>query len=194
MAAKFFLVTSDPYFHSPVRDGVTSAIVVAEASADAKALMESLHGDTVRWANATYTEFGAGADLAGWSLRVQVLHPTDTAGAAVTVTDVTVTGAAAATVDSIAALAVIALNAAGPMASASYNSSTNILTVAETTDGLGDQRVVASFTPPGTESKSIPGFLGAITHEGASGAALKVALAADTYTVPSLNGAFKQAA
>lgn len=182
-----YVVTFDPSVNVGSRNKVQGAVVVANSVADAKALLDSKYGSDldVSWENATYTAFAAGADLAGWSLRVQVRDATG----AVVKADCTVVGAAAATVDTIAALMVIALNASGFIAGSAYNAGTNVLTVAQTTDNLGDQRVVVEFWPPvGTlgQKVSIPGFIGAITQQGLSNAALAVALAADAYTVPAV--------
>lgn len=182
-----YVVTFDPSVNVGSRNGVQGAVVVANNVADAKALLDAKHGGDldVNWDNATYTAFAAGADLEGWSLRVQVRDATG----AVVAADCTVVGAPAATVDTIAALMVTALNATAPIAGAAYNAGTNVLKVAETTDNLGDQRVVVEFWPPvGTlgQKVSVPGFIGAITHQGLSNAALSVALAADAYTVPAV--------
>lgn len=190
MSAHKYAASFDPSINVPDRNGVRGAIVVAESTADAKALLQALHADEVTggWANATFTEMAAAADMAGWNLRVQVLKVSDGSVTA----DVTVTGAAAATVDTIAALMVIALNATTPIANAAYNSGTNVLTVAGTADNLGDHRVYAFMAPPGS-SVSVPGFVGAITDEGSAGAALTVALAADAYTVPKVTAKFANA-
>ena len=135
------------------------------------------------WANATATALAAGADLQGWRLRVAII------GAAV---DVTVTGAAAATVDSIGALAVTALNATAAIAGAAYNSSTNVLTIAETTDALGNKSVLAELYPPtggsfGNPTVAIPSFVSTVVHNGSSGAALKCTLVAST--IPTIAAA-----
>jgi hypothetical protein len=161
--------------------------VVAETTDDAKAILKSLYGDVVDagWDNATYTEMAAAADLEAWTARAIVTKANGDVAA-----DVTVTGAAAATVDTIAALLVTALNATSAISNASYNSSTNVLTVAGTSDGIGDGHFYLAFSPPGS-SVAIPGFVGSHTEGGSAGAALSAPLAADTYTVPSVTMQFK---
>lgn len=119
-------------------------------------------------------------------------------------------------VSSLANLMVTALNGAGiGISGAAYNASTDLLTVAAASDNLGNYIFDAAFFPPprgsssvpagddqeadfyqpGTnfnvgvdvnESFPIPGFVGAITDGGSAGAALTVALVADTYTIPTL--------
>lgn len=187
MAAKYFSVAlSDASVNGTARNGVKSAVVVAETAADAKAALRSLHGDVV-WSQAVATELAAAADLEGWKLRIEVIDPTEGVKA-----DITVTGVASATVDSIAALAVTALNDTS-INGAAYNSTTNVLKVAETTDALGDNEVNVWFYPPGEQVASVPGFIGTITHKGSGSAALTVALAADTYTVPKITAQYKDA-
>lgn len=87
--------------------------------------------------------------------------------------------------DSFAAAAVTAIDAVAGF-TPSYDASTNVLTVAAAGDSLGDQRVDAEFydaTQP--DRTAVPGLLGTITDEGASGAALTIAFAADAYSLPS---------
>jgi hypothetical protein len=107
--------------------------------------------------------------------------------------DVTVVGAANATVDTLAAAAVTALNSSGNIAGAAYNAGTNVLTVAAGSDALGDNIVVAAFIPSGAgEFVSIPGFVVSKVDNGVSSAALTVTLAADGYTVPKVVGKFRR--
>lgn len=188
MAATPFVVSNTSYLRTPRRNAFHSAVVVAENSTDALAVLQSLYADTALWgASATATAMIAGADLAGWKLRINIQSAILTL-----LGSVEVTGAASATVDSIAALAVTALNAAGlGIANASYNAGTNVLTVAGAADNKGACKMEILFYPPNSEVKSIPGFVGAITHGGATGAALTVQLATDAYTVPGLTAKLK---
>jgi hypothetical protein len=176
------------------RNGVKGALVFAATSADALALLQAEYGDDMDsgWANATVTQIAAGADLAGWSLRVQVLNSTGSVVSA----DCTVVGAAAATIDTIAALMVTALNATAPIAGAAYNAGTQVLKVAETTDNLGDHRVVVEFWPPvGTlgQKSNVAGFVASKVDVGLANAALSVTFVADAYTVPAVTDMFKAA-
>ena len=186
MTASGFVVTLDPQSGAYVRGGVQGAVVWANTSADAKAILKAQFGDDMdsSWDNATYTAMARGADLAGWSMRCQVINVSNVVKA-----DVTVVGAAAATVDTIAALMATALSAITATTNAAYNSSTNVFTAAGTADALGDGRLIVEFWPPvGATGKkvTIPGFVGAITQAGSNGAALTVQLATDAYTVPGL--------
>lgn len=168
--------------------GGNAAVVFAENAADAKAMAASqFDGDSnALWGAATATEIAAAADFEGWRLRVAILGQENPI-------DITVEGAASATVDSIAALMVTALNATTEIAGAAYNSSTQVLKVAETTDGLGDQQILVEFLPPDTlpGAQPIPGFVSTIVDGGASGDALTVTLGADARGKPKFFGAFK---
>ena len=140
------------------------------------------------WAGATATAIAAGADLEGWRLRVLV----DNVTTGVDLYDVTVTGAAAATVDSIAALMVTALEAAGGAdLTPSYDSDTNVLTVAAIADDIGDHRLTVQFLPPiatyGRPDYAFPSFVSTIVDEGIAGAVLTVLLVQST--IPSVSAA-----
>lgn len=190
MAASTFLVKQDPTAAGSRVNGVNGMVIVAETAADAKAIAQSKFGNDSNflWANATATAAAATADMAGYTLNIKIISP---AGA--TVVNVTVTGAASATLDSIGALAVTALNATAPIAGAAYAS--NSLKVAETTDNLGDHRLVVTFAPPVATyevPKHIPGLIGSLTHQGIVAAVLTVPFAADGYTVPNIVGLLTQ--
>lgn len=94
-----------------------------------------------------------------------------------------------ATLDSVAAGLVIALNATSEIAGAAYNASTQALRVADTTDVLGDHRVYPYFIPVGADPNEligVPGLIVSITQQGVASAALSVTLAADNYVIPSV--------
>jgi len=157
-----------------LKAGHDQLIVVAESSADAKQVAKAYMGlpSDAAWAAATVTEITEGTDLADWRARVTVK---DTGG--VIVEQVTVTGVTVADFDSIAALLVTALNATSSIAGAAY--STPNLTIAETTDTLGDHTVEVAMLPPITWDDpeiAIAGLFGTITHEGVAGAALAVVM------------------
>jgi len=151
-----------------------SAIVVAKAADEAllvaQAFME-IPSDAA-WAGATATLLADAGDLAGWRCKINI----SLAGS--TVEEVTVTGVTVADFDSIAALLVTALNATASIAGAAY--ATPVLTVAETTDSLGDHTITVELLPPLTgwsdTTIAFPDFRTTIVHEGASGAALKATL------------------
>lgn len=103
--------------------------------------------------------------------------------------DQTVTGAAAATVDAIAALMATALNAdpSGLVANAAYNSGTNVLTCAGAADNLGAYSASVEFyAAGGADSIPIPGFLVSKSDGGSTGSAVTATLVADSYTVPQV--------
>lgn len=161
---------------STLVEGKDAAVVVADSAADAKQILKAYLGlpSDSAWAAATVTEItdGGVTDLAGWRARITIK---DTVGAVVE--QVTVTGVTVADFDSIGALLVTALNGTTSIAGAAY--ATPNLTIAETTDGLGDHTVEVAFLPPTTWDDpeiSLAALFGTITHEGASGAALAVVM------------------
>ena len=107
-------------------------------------------------------------------------------GAAPNAVDVSYTGIASDTVDLIGTALAVALNATVPIAGAAYVGGTNVLTIAQTTDNLGDRSVEIEITPPGCVAP-IGGtfFYTALTHRGAVGAALSVNLT-DSAAIPKL--------
>ena len=214
-------------------NGVDTAVVFANNSADAKAIAEASFAKSTPapWAAATPLLAAAAGDMAGWKLRVRLTAPAAAAydpahtystndkvlwtdgqtyksisgstgiappdkahwslvlGVGQPAVDQTVTGAAAATVDSIAALMVTALNAdpSGLIAAASYDATGNVLTLAETTDDIGNYTAsVEMYAAGSSENVPIPGFVTAITHQGSAGAHLTATLAADSYTIPKV--------
>jgi hypothetical protein len=171
-----YLVTLPVTAKTQLENGVDAFLVWAEDGADAKALAKAqADGDAsdAAWAAATATAAAAGADLENWRLQIKI------SGGTVNET-FTVAGAAAATVDTIGDLMVIALNANPTIANAAY--ATPNLTISSIADGIGDHTVKAYWLPPLSASDwedptvSIPGFLGAIVHEGIAGAVLTLAL------------------
>ena len=157
-----------------LNEGKDTAIVIAESTAEAKLVMKAHTGlpSDEAWAAATVSQVSEGTDLADWRAKISIY---DT-GAALVET-VTVTGVTVADFDSIGALLATALNLTSSIAGAAY--ATPNLTVAETTDTLGDHTVVVEFLPPITwddPTIPFPSFWGTITHEGAGGDALAVVL------------------
>jgi len=155
-----------------LHDGKDAFVVFAANAADAKAIAASyVQGDVNAQLSslATVTEIAAGADMEGWRLRVFIQD-------APTPVDVTVTGAAAETVDDLGDAMVIALNADSQIANAAY--ATPNLTIAGVADALGDKTVTVEMLPPVTyaDPQPIPTFIGTITDGGIAAAALAVAL------------------
>lgn len=191
MTASAFVVTIDGSVEGRgLRNGVDTAVVWANDATDAKAIAEATfaYDQPAVWANATATAVAAATNMLGWHLHVKV---TDNA-TGLAVVDVTVVGAGSDdTIDEIAALAVTALNATAPIAGAAYNSSTQVLKVAETTDGLGDNFLTVEWYPAGAaQNVAIPGFLVSKVDGGAAGDALTATFPADAYTVPAVIAKF----
>jgi hypothetical protein len=169
------------------------AMVVFAANADTAKQMAAAKYDSdgAAWINdATATEIVAGANWVGWTFRVAILGGfgagSDEPRAVSVVGDATND-----TIDEIAAALVVALNALDGIANASYNGTTNVLTIAAIADGLGDQEVAVDITPPNGKS-SIAALVGTIVDGGIAGAALTVALPADGAVVPSVLAPVKQ--
>ena len=176
MAELFYHVALDADAQTHLTNGKDKLIVAAESSAEAllvaKAYM-NLPSDEA-WAAATATALTHVTDLAGWRLRIQV----DTAAGA-SVADVTVTAVTVGDFDSIAALAVIALNATDDIAASSYATLTLTIASGGGGDDLGDHVVTVEFLPPITWDDytiPFPSMVGTITDEGAANAALTVVL------------------
>jgi hypothetical protein len=158
-------------------------VVFAADAAGAKAVAKALYdGDSdSMWDGATVTAIAAAADLEGWTLRLRLYD----VGAREPAVDVSVVGAASDTFDLVAADAVTALNALPSIANAAYNSTTNVLTVAGSADGLGDHTLVAEWIPPWGVSAFTP-FLGTIVDGGVAAADVTLALPADATAVPDM--------
>jgi hypothetical protein len=193
MASKPYLVELPVASTGPTVDRVNALVMWAEDATDAKALAKAYRtGDSdAAWAAATVTQIVAGASYVGWRLRVVVANPTTLA----VVGDVTVTGAAAATVDDIGDLMAAALIAADiGCDNAAY--ATPNLTISSIADGLGDHIVTVEFLPPVAwlgYDVPIPSLVGAIVDEGAAAAALTVALV-PAHEVPNIAAAYQKRA
>lgn len=189
MAATKYIVCFNPNMAVGSRNGVKSAIVVAESSADAiDALQARFGGDSdAAWEGATATAIAAGSNWLGWTLRCEIVKPDGTV-----LVDVSVVGAGSDdSFDEIAALMVIALNATAALANAAYNSSTQVLSVAGAGDGKGDHELNVWFYPAGERVVSLPGAFGSIVDGGSAGSALTFTFAADAYAVPAITGTFR---
>lgn len=154
-----------------------------DATAAKEAAASMYPGDGTVWTtDGTATLIAAASDWVGWTFRIVVG----------TVVDVTFVGTATDnTMDEIAAALVILLNATTPISNSSYNSSTNVLTVAAIADGLGDKKLYVTVTPPGADS-GMPSFVGTVVDGGIAGAVLTVVLPADAAVIPSVPVQLKQ--
>ena len=165
--------------------GANACVVEAASATIAKQMAASIMKcEGSAWiTNGTATEITVAADWVGWTVDIVISGGVGHVSFVGTATD--------NTMDKIAAQLVTKLNALSLIAGAAYNTSTNTLTVAETTDGLGDHTIYVSIIPPNGVG-SVAGLVGAITHGGLSGAALSVILPLDAAVIPSVPVYLKQ--
>lgn len=178
--ASAFLVTLPLLGGMTLKDGCDSVIVWAEDATQAKSMASVAMSNDVpalAWTAATATALVVNTELEGWTMTINLrdnLTP-------FTEKIATFVGLNAATIDTIGTGIAAALVAAG-VAGAAYNTGTNVLTIVETTDAMGDWHISAKITPPaaltGTNlfltedgDAGVAGIIGAITAEGASGIA-----------------------
>lgn len=176
-----------------LRNGADAMVVFAASGAIAKeAAAAKFDGDGAAWANdGTATEIVAATDWAGWTFKVAILGGFGT-GSTDPVSVTVVADATTNTIDEVGAALVTALNAIDGIAGAAYDSTTQVLKIAETTDGLGDQAVAVTITPP-AGAGPVPSLVGTIVDEGASGAVLSVVLPADAAVIPLVAATLVQA-
>ncbi len=170
-----------------LKNGHNVMTVFAEDGDDAIACAGGQHDADGAWSGATATEIDVGANLApvtdaqgitrNYVLDVLIAGDDTTAAFKHTC------GAAETYAGAFAAMVVL-LNLHADIAGAAFGG--NVLTVAETTDGIGDHAVTIAFSFGGV---AIPSFLGAVTDEGAAGAALSVATNASV-EIPKVIGAY----
>ena len=187
MAASAFLVTLPLKGGMSLKGGNDSVIVWAEDAATAKSLASMAMSNDVpkaAWTNATATALVVGNEMEGWTYTINLRDPV-TPFTEVSVSHVATTGQS---VDAIAAALVTLLNATAPIAGAAY--ATPALTIAQTTDGIGDWFAEVLVTPPnsltstsliiagetGAVNAVDAGFASSLVSEGAAGAAITVNL------------------
>lgn len=176
-----------------LNDGMNAFLVVAENTTDALAIVQAERTGDSGYDSATITGVGVGGaisvngTLLGWRCII------------------TITGSgvdkfefefgAGADINDIGTTMASTINSLSPnIANASYDAATNILTVAGTLDNMGNQTVTCRFFSPRafvgntqiTQDVVIPGFVVAIVHQGAVGAALTIQFPADTYVKPQV--------
>jgi hypothetical protein len=177
----------------PLKCGMTlkgdndSVIVWAEDAAMAKSLASAaMAGDVpaAAWSDATATALVTGTELEGWVFTINLTDNNDPTS----VISVSYTGANSSTVDTAGAALVTALNATA-INGAAYNSTSNVLTIVETTDGMGDWLIECIAKPPGSAystsllgfgetDRGVSGIFTSLDAVGASGAARTVTLVA----------------
>jgi hypothetical protein len=160
-------------------NGHNALLLEAQDAVDARSLVDALtqnHAAAGAWTDATIVEVTEGdlSPVVNPHGGAEVAYSLTVTIAGGTVNDAFVVTAVAG--ESFAALMekmVTALNAHASIAAADWISPD--LTVAETTDNLGDHTVTASFKFGDQEVESI---IGTITDGGAAGASLEVAMSA----------------
>lgn len=165
-----------------------AAVTLAAGSGTKYAAATTAHATmTVQSSTATTIVFAA--LTAGSAGNALTTTETLTNGSFATVT--LAQGADGATIDALGEELVTLLNAslgtdgAAHVTHAAYVASTHTLTAAGTADNLGDHTLLVEVFPPGSARASIVSFVGSITHQGSSGAALTVVLVAAN-PIPSI--------
>jgi hypothetical protein len=163
--------------------GDSHVVFAADATGAREAVAARFGDDSNSFWNDTnavnVTELVADADLEGWVFAIKLYNTTDRLPAE----QVSVTGGAGDAPDDVAAALVTALNATGSIANASYNDTSNTLTVAGAGDGIGDWTFSITAVPPWGET-TVDSLFGTLTDEGASGDALTVVMPGDSDTLP----------
>lgn len=183
-----FLVAASQEAATRRIDGVDTMVVFAADASTAKKMAQARYtGDSdAVWNQATVTEIVAAANWIGWEFHVQLLNPMREVVADVTLV---ATGTGQDTMDEIGAALVTLLNATDDIANASYNSSTNVLTIAGAGDALGDHTAIVTIKPPAAQNRgdvNISDLVGAIVHQGSSSSAVTVGLPADAAVIPQV--------
>lgn len=189
--AGFHIVTLGEFGTSGAtfNNGHDSVLVWAEDVAQAKSLASAALGSdpsNEAWQNADVYSLSSvgGNELNGWVFTINL---TDNQSP-FTLISVSVTGAAGQNIDNIGTALAAALNAT-VINGAAYVGASNILTIVETTDSMGDWHIDMMANPPSIipipssslyrfrdPSTRITGMFGAITAPGASGIARTVTL------------------
>lgn len=195
--ASAFLVTL------PIKGGMTlkgdndSVIVWAEDATMAKSLASAaLAGDVpaAAWADATATALVTGTELEGWTFTINLtdnLTPFTELSVSYTATNGQV-------IDDVGTALATALNAT-VINGAAYDTGSNILTIVETTDSMGDWIIECIAKPPATATstsllgfgetdKNVSGIFTSLTAAGAAGIARTTTLVA---ALPALYGVAK---
>lgn len=163
-----------------LKGGNDSVIVWAEDATQAKSLASAAMSNDVpaaAWTAATATALVVGTELEGWTFTINLTDPVTP----FTELSVSHTATNGQVIDDVGTALATALNATA-IDGAAYNTGTNVLTIVETTDSMGDWVIEAYATPPSTATSTsligfgdtgarVTGFFGAITAAGAAGIA-----------------------
>lgn len=178
--------------------GADTAIVFAADAASARMQAALISGFDAKglglWAGATVTEIAVGANMDGWTARLTFTDPVTP----FTVITGTYVGTGGQTIDQFGtalATAIEAFSGAnGVIEGAAYTTGTNVMTAAETTDGIGDWNLEVLMFPPGVDitdpANADTTMVVSVTDGGAAGDALAFTLA---NTIPATYGLFKSA-
>lgn len=180
-----------------LKGGNDSVIVWAEDATQAKSLASAAMSNDVpaaAWTAATATALVVGTELEGWTFTINLTDPVTP----FTELSVSHTATNGQVIDDVGTALATALNAT-VIDGAAYNTGTNVLTIVETTDSMGDWVIEAYATPPSTATSTsligfgdtgarVTGFFGAITAAGAAGIARTSTLVA---ALPALYGLAK---
>lgn len=163
--------------------GRNAAVVFAADATDAIAVAQGLSANdrNESFVGATATAIVADTDLSAWTLRVKVL------GASPAI-DYEVLGATGNGIDDLGTAMAVALNTDAQIAGAAYVGATQVLTVSDVADALGDLTLLVEFKPPITTHPgaiAIPGLVASQVDGGIAAAALTVTFAADAYVLPA---------
>lgn len=169
----------------PLKGGMTlkgdndSAIVWAEDATQAKSLASAAMGGDVpaaAWSDATATALVVNTELEGWTFTVNLVDPVTP----FTEISVSYTATNGQVIDDVGTALATALNAT-VINGAAYNTGSNVLTIVETTDSMGDWLIEVYATPPttakgtsigyGDSAARVSGIFGAVTAAGAAGIA-----------------------
>ncbi len=190
--ASFLVKLSDTAPSRVLENGFNAVVVIAEDAADARIMAETASTvDGADWAGATVTTLAEPADMLGWKVRVIVIDPAAVAGV-VAFEDVTYTGIATDALDDMGT-AVALLLAANAGLTSIYATATQLLTVSDIGDALGDHILLIGFFPPGADTTlvageigGVVGFVASVVDEGIAAAVLTATFAADSHIVPSV--------
>lgn len=189
-----YLVTADTGSAAKTnKDAGNAMIVSAGSTTDAKAIAAAKYDGDSAWSDATATLLSevaanAASALTDWTFEIIIFTATPKKFT------LTCAGASQDTLDEVGAALATLINLDADIAGAAYNATTQVLTIAETTDGLGDMAVTVKVYPPTATypgAEPITGFVSSITDEGAAGDALSCTFAADTFVVPRVFSVLK---
>lgn len=176
MAANPYLYTTFTYTRTGDMNvgGVDTVVGYCENAAQAALMAQAYFGadSNLQWGGAGFAqELAASTDTSGMVFTVHIENTVDI--------DVSYTAQIGDTIDMVGFALVSLLEAAG-IANTDYDDTTNVLTIAETTDNLGDKQVTVTATyaavSPGVDLTSL--FFSTLVDGGAANEALTVVLVA----------------